>query len=148
MRMIKLLKGTSMKSLFLLTILFYQSSAIASMPATSGVYGVSDKVIDKYSAMYESSTSTKAYSINLIVTSNDLGQQFFIQCSKGSAAGFGVITEFKNKHKLNAIINAGPECPSDKLRVELDFDQAVIRFGDKWILLIGGEVGVPYYPFK
>ena len=80
--------------------------------------------------------------INLIVTVNKNGQQFFIQCFEGEDAGFGVVTELKQP-QTEAVIQAGPECPSRALRVELDYEEAFIRSSDGWAHLMRSNVYVP-----
>ena len=80
--------------------------------------------------------------INLIVTKNDSGQQFFIQCFKGNKAGFGVVTEFKVP-LIKAVINAGPHCPASTLKVELDYNEAIVRSDSGWAHLMRGNIYVP-----
>jgi hypothetical protein len=79
---------------------------------------------------------------NLIVTASNRGQQFFIQCFKEETVGFGAVTEF-TKARINATINAGSNCPSNKMEVRLDYEEAYIKIRDTWVPLPRGAIYVP-----
>jgi hypothetical protein len=143
MRTIKMLNGFSMNLYIGLIILMLSSYTQASMPPVSGTFSISKDVIEKHKLLYQHTKSNKSHTINLIVTANKGGQQFFVQCFKNNQAGLGVITNFDTK-KLIAEINAGPECPSSKLEVQLDYEDATLRFGNEWILLMRSGISVPY----
>jgi hypothetical protein len=86
--------------------------------------------------------SPPAYGINLIVTTNDNGQQFFVQCFKGNAPGFGVVTEFRlSSH--TAKIKAGSECPARTLDVLLNYDGATLSTKDLTIEVPRGKIYIP-----
>ncbi|MDR2213086.1 MAG: hypothetical protein LBE21_05615 [Pseudomonadales bacterium] len=80
--------------------------------------------------------------VNLVVTVNESGQQFFIQCFDGQQLGFGVVTIFENP-RVNAVIKASPECPATEIQVELDYDSANIRTSEGWAELPRGGIYVP-----
>jgi hypothetical protein len=80
--------------------------------------------------------------INLVVTVNKSGQQFFIQCLKVGKAGFGTTTTFKAPQQT-ATIKAGPECPAKEIQVELDYEGVIIRVGERMGYLPRGNVHVP-----
>ncbi len=86
--------------------------------------------------------STMSSKMNLIVTLNGTGQQFFIQCFNEDTLGFGVITQFKVPH-INVTINAGQYCPSNLLQVELGYNGATIRSDSKWAHLMRGGIYIP-----
>jgi len=80
--------------------------------------------------------------INLIVTKNQQGQQFILQCANNDQLGFGTVTEFKTL-RSKAIIKAGQYCPFKEAEVEFDYDWVVIRANGKFGLLIQGAINVP-----
>ncbi|WP_152553400.1 hypothetical protein [Methylotenera sp. L2L1] len=80
--------------------------------------------------------------INLVVTVNDKGQQFFIQCFNTEKPGFGVITTFKQP-QTTVKIKAGPECPATEIQIELDYEGAVFRIENGWGYLPRGDIYVP-----
>ena len=80
--------------------------------------------------------------MNLVVTVNKAGQQFFIQCFKGEKAGFGVVTTLKTPRQITKI-KAGPECPGPEVQVELDYENANIRTDKGWIYLPRDNIHVP-----
>jgi hypothetical protein len=83
--------------------------------------------------------------INLVVTLDRGGQQFFIQCFKGEKAGFGVVTVLKTPQRA-AKIKAGPECPAREVLVELDYEEAFVRAGSGFVYLPRGNIHVPISP--
>jgi hypothetical protein len=87
-------------------------------------------------------TTTMKNKINLVVTINNNGQQFFIQCFQEDMPGFGVVTVLKIPKQI-AKINAGPECPASEVQVELDYESANIRTKSGWVYLPRGEIYVP-----
>ncbi|WP_370978280.1 hypothetical protein [Agaribacterium sp. ZY112] len=119
------------------------TAALASMTPISGSFSNTEKVLEKHSGLKEHLHSKTAQRINLLVTVNDEGQQFFIQCFRGGKAGFGVITNFKDRKISREEINAGPECPASKLRVLLDYEEAIISFGNDSLILMRGAIDVP-----
>ena len=125
-----------MRQLFLLILLLVTSTSHASDTPLSGTYS---NVKNKDSGGY---TTTMMHKINLVVTVNNNGQQFFIQCFNAEKAGFGVITTF-NKPQQTAKIKAGPECPAAEIQIELDFEGAIFRVGNGWGYLPRGSIYVP-----
>ncbi len=121
--------------LAILLILISDSSHSSNTPL-SGTFSNAGK---KHYEYVKPGLDTK---INLIVTTNKNGQQFFIQCFKEEKIGFGVITEFKTPH-VQAVINAGKYCPAIKLRIQLDYEEAYVRSGSDWLLLSRGGIYIP-----
>lgn len=80
--------------------------------------------------------------INLVVTTNEDAQQFFIQCFKTDKAGFGVITVVRPPQRMTKI-KAGPECPATEVQVELDYESATVRTEGGWIYLPRDNIHVP-----
>ena len=80
--------------------------------------------------------------VNLIVTVNDEGQQFFIQCMKNNQLGFGV-SSIINPPTRVVTIKAGPECPEQDLVIELDYNEAIIRTDNGWLYLPRSDIHVP-----
>lgn len=80
--------------------------------------------------------------INLVVTKNASGHQYFIQCSNGSELGFGTVTQFDTV-KYKATINAGQFCPFKVAEVEFDYDWVILRANNKTTLLYQGSILVP-----
>lgn len=125
-----------LKLLFLLPTI-----AHASFPPFTGTFSNANK---ESLAQEKYTRSTLKQKINLVVTVNSNGQQFFIQCFTGNELGFGVITTFR-KPRTRATINAGPECPSISLKVELDFEEAYIRtVNNGWAKLMRGNIDIPF----
>ena len=124
-----------MKKMLILLFLI-SASAHASETPLSGTFSNASKNYQEYMSP---SLSTK---INLVVTLNESGQQFFIQCFKDGNPGFGVITEF-NTPKRTARIKAGTHCPAKDLRVELDYEEAFVRSGKRWAHLLRGDIYLP-----
>lgn len=124
-----------MKKLAIILLLF-PIIANASYPPFSGAFSNASKGHREYMK------PTLKQKNNFIVTVNDSGQQFFIQCFKDGMAGFGVVAAFI-KPRSNAVIDAGPECPARVLRIELDYEEAFIRSKTGWAHLIRGNLYVP-----
>ena len=126
----------------LLTFLFLLPTiAHASYPPFTGTFSNANK---ESIAQEKYNRSTLKQKINLVVTVNANGQQFFIQCFTGNEAGFGVITTFK-KPRTRATINAGSECPTTSLKVELDYEEAYIRTeNNMWARLMRGNIVIPF----
>ncbi|HEY3487334.1 MAG TPA: hypothetical protein VGL10_04660 [Gammaproteobacteria bacterium] len=125
-----------MKKLIYLTFLPVALSAYASNPPLSGTFS---NVQNSDTGGFKTSMKNK---INLVVTINQDGQQFFIQCFKEDKAGFGVTTLIKTP-RLIAKINAGPECPASEVQVELGYENAAVRTDSGWIYLPRGNIHVP-----
>ena len=126
----------------LLTFLFLLPTIVyASYPPFTGTFSNANKesiAVKKYDR------STLKQKINLVVTVNASGQQFFIQCFTGDETGFGVITTFK-KPRTRTTISAGPECPATSLKVELDYEEAYIRSEhNMWAKLMRGNIVIPF----
>jgi hypothetical protein len=79
---------------------------------------------------------------NLIVTATDKSQQFFLQCFKDNKPEFSMVTSFPRK-RIEAVMNAGSNCPSRKLQVRLDYEEALINVMDKWVPIPRGDIFVP-----
>ena len=113
----------------------------ASYPPFSGTFSNANK---ESIAQEKYDRSTLKQKINLVVTVNANGQQFFIQCFTGEEAGFGVITTFK-KPRTRATINAGTECSAKSLKVELDYEEVYIRTeNNMWARLMRGNIVIPF----
>lgn len=125
-----------MKKLALLTLLLAAFSSHASFPPLSGTFS---NVLNKETGGFTTSMKNK---INLVVTINENGQQFFIQCFKGEKAGFGVITVVKTPQQITKI-KAGPECPATEVQIELDYESAAVRTDNGWVYLPRGDIHVP-----
>jgi hypothetical protein len=125
-----------MKKTPLLALLAVALSSHASNPPVSGTFS---NVQNTDTQGLKPSIKTK---MNLIVTVNEGGQQFFIQCFKGEKAGFGVVTVIKQP-QLQTKISAGPECPASEVEIELDYEGAIIRMANGWAYLPSGSVHVP-----
>ena len=80
--------------------------------------------------------------MNLLVTSNESGQQFIVQCFSSGEAGLGVVTSFI-RAQVKAEVAAGEHCPSRTAIVELDYNGAIISFQTGWVYLPRGTVYVP-----
>jgi len=115
--------------------------AHASYPPFTGTFSNANK---ESIAQEKYNRSTLKQKINLVVTVNANGQQFFIQCFTRDEAGFGVITTFKKPRTITTI-NAGPECPTTSLKVELDYEEAYIRTEKNiWAKLMRGNIVIPF----
>ncbi len=125
-----------MKRFFLPILLLSAIPAGASDTPLSGTYS---NVTNTDTHGNETTMKNK---INLVVTVNSKGQQFFIQCFSGKKAGFGVVTLFKSPQTI-AKIKAGPECPAAEMQIELDYEGAVFRVGNGWGYLPRGAIHVP-----
>jgi hypothetical protein len=117
-------------------LLLVPSISYSSDTPISGTFSNAGKNYQEYM------NPTLQSKINLVVTTNDNGQQFFIQCFKGNTAGFGVVTEFKSP-RPQATINAGSYCPANTLRIELDYEDAIVRSESGWAHLSRGNIYVP-----
>ncbi len=122
--------------LLTILLLLFANTSGASYTPLSGTYS---NVTNKDTGGY---TTTMKNKINLVVTVNENGQQFFIQCFKAEKAGFGVATIFKTPQQT-AKIKAGPECPAADIQIELDYEGAVFRVGNGWGYLPRGDIYVP-----
>ena len=80
--------------------------------------------------------------MNLLVSANKSGQQFFVQCFSSGEAGLGVATNF-NQSQIKVKVEAGEYCPSKSAVVELDYEGAIVRFQNGWVYLPRGAVYVP-----
>ena len=125
-----------MRQFFMPILLLITSTSRASDTPLSGTYS---NVKNKDTGGY---TTTMKHKINLMVTINNSGQQFFIQCFNAEKAGFGVITTFKIPQQT-AKIKAGPECPAAEIQIELDYEGAIFRVGNDWGYLPRGDIYVP-----
>jgi hypothetical protein len=128
--------GFEMKKLIAITLLLIGSSSMASDPPVSGTFS---NVQNQDTRGFKTSMKIK---INLVVTVNQNGQQFFIQCFDGEKAGFGVVTVVKQPQRVTKI-NAGPECPASEVQVELDYDDAAVRTEKGWVFLPRSSIHVP-----
>ena len=126
----------------LLTFFFLLPTIVhASYPPFTGTFSNANK---ESIAAKKYDRSTLKQKINLVITANTNGQQFFIQCFTGDEAGFGVITTFK-KPRTRTTISAGPECPATSLKVELDYEEAYIRTeNNMWAKLMRGNIVIPF----
>jgi hypothetical protein len=125
-----------MKKIALLAVLSVALSSHASNPPVSGTFS-NVQIADTHGL--KPSIKTK---MNLIVTVNQDGQQFFIQCFKGDKAGFGVVTVIKQP-QLKTKISVGPECPASEVEIELDYTGAIVRMASGWAYLPSGSIHVP-----
>jgi len=125
-----------MRQFFLLVPLLIASTSYASDTPLSGTYS---NVKNKDAGGYTTTIKTK---INVVVTVNNNGQQFFIQCFNAEKAGFGVITTFKIPQRT-AKIKAGTECPAAEIQIELDYEGATFRMESGWGYLPRGDIYVP-----
>ncbi len=125
-----------MKKLTLVALLLIAFSSHASNPPLSGTFS---NVQNKDTGGFTTSMKNK---INLVVTVNQNGQQFFIQCFRGDKAGFGVVTVVK-KPQLITKINASRECPASEVQIELDYENAAVRTDRGWVYLPRGNIYVP-----
>lgn len=114
-------------------VLMLPAMVLASASPVSGVFSNVTK---------GSPADEPEYQFNLIVTVNNSGQQFFLQCFENGTPGFGVSTQLESP-KSKATINAGPECPANKLQIELDYEEATIRFAKARVILPRGNIHVP-----
>lgn len=117
-------------------ILFMSQIAVASNTPLSGTFS---NVKKEATNGHKPTLHTK---INLVVTINGDGQQLFLQCFDGNKAGFGKVTMLA-KPKIVAEIKAGKECPSEKAEVQLDYEEAIVRFKSGWVYLPRGDIHVP-----
>ncbi len=123
------MKGVKIMRQYLLALVLLATQAGASNPPVSGLFSnASEHALDG--------------TFNLVVVANERGQQFFIQCFKSGKAGFGMLTRLP-KPKLNAIINADSVCPASKIEVNLDYEEAYVRFGGKHFALPRRGIHVP-----
>ena len=125
-----------MKKITVLALLPVALSSYASDPPVSGTFS---NVQNNDNGGFKTSLNNK---INLVVTVNEQGQQFFIQCFNGDKAGFGVVTVVKQP-RLVTKISAGPECPASEVQVELDYDSAAVRTANGWVYLRRASIHVP-----
>lgn len=112
-----------------LALILVATQAGASNPPVSGVFS-------------NASADALDGTFNLVVVVGERGQQFFIQCFKNGKTGFGTLTQL-TKPKLNAIINADSSCPASRIEVDLDYEEAYVRFGGKHFSLPRREIYVP-----
>ena len=120
----------------LLILLLVTTTSHASDTPLSGTYS---NVQNSDTGGYATTLKSK---INLVVTVNKNGQQFFIQCFNGGKVGFGVITNLKTPQQT-ARIKAGSECPASEIQIELDYEGANFRIGSGWGYLPRGNIYVP-----
>jgi len=125
---------------FLTFLFLLPTIAHASNPPFTGTFSNANK---ESIAQAKYDRSTLKQKINLIVTENENGQQYFIQCFSGEEAGFGVITTLK-KPRTRTTISAGPERPAKSLKVELDYEEAYIRTDNIWARLMRGNIVIPF----
>jgi len=125
-----------MRQLPFIVLLLIASTSRASNTPLSGTYS---NVKNKNTGGY---TTTMKNKMNLVVTVNNMGQQFFIQCFNAEKAGFGAITTFKTP-QTTVKIKAGPECPAAEVQIELDYEGAIFRIGNGWGYLPRGDIHVP-----
>jgi len=82
------------------------------------------------------------FKANLIVTYNEKGQQFSVQCFQGNKAGF-----FTSTHITTLIgkitINAGQYCPTNKFVVNMDYEWVYISYDNKVMVLVRKSLKVP-----
>jgi hypothetical protein len=125
-----------MKNILLLVLALASLCAYASDPPVSGTFS---NVQNSDTGGFKTSLKIK---VNLVVTVNAEGQQFFIQCFKGDEPGFGVVTVVKQPQRT-AKIKAGPECPAREVQVELDYENAAVRAASGWVYLPRASIHVP-----
>ncbi|WP_137173757.1 hypothetical protein [Massilia sp. HP4] len=85
---------------------------------------------------------TAAYGFNLVVTVTGKGQQFFLQCFRDRMPAFGTVTIFR-RPKIEAVLNAGRDCPEKKLRIRLDYEEAYIEVNGQWTPLPRRDIVIP-----
>lgn len=131
---------TSIQKLFSFLLMSFvaQANWASDMPLSGTFSNVKNKRALEY-------TESMRAPINLVVTIGSAGQQFFIQCFKGEQAGFGVVTVNKTPQQVTKI-KAGAECPAREFEVELDYEEAFLRFGSRFISLPRGNIYVPIVP--
>lgn len=117
-----------MKSIFLALALL-STQAVASNPPLSGTFS-------------NASGEARDRTFNLVVVANERGQEFYLQCFKDGKTGFGTLTRLP-KAKHNAVIRAGSSCPTTKIEVDLDYEEAYVRVGRERISLPRREIYVP-----
>jgi len=79
---------------------------------------------------------------NLVVTVTGEGQQFFLQCFRDVTPAFGTITSFR-RPQIEAVVNAGKDCPGKKLRIRLDYEEAYIEVSGQWVPLPRKDIVIP-----
>ena len=131
---------TSIQKLFSIIVLTMVAQSVwASDTPLSGTFS---NVRNKETSGYAESMRTP---INLVVTIGSAGQQFFIQCFIGEQPGFGVVTVNKMPQQVTKI-KAGSECPARNFEVQLGYEEAFLRFGNRFIYLPRGNIYVPIAP--
>jgi len=123
-------------------IAFTYSNTQASVSPVSGQFSNFTKSAKRNNYPVSSTTNILSTKINLIVTKNILGHQFFLQCSNGNELGFGTVSQF-NTTAYKTTINAGQFCPFKKAEVEFDYDWVIFRANNKVTLLYQGSISVP-----
>ena len=126
----------------IILLIFSCTTAVASVSPRSGQFSNFTKSAIKNNYQITSNNKTLNTQINLVVTKNSTGQQFFLQCSNGTELGFGVITKIKNA-RSKTIINAGQFCPFKVAEVEFDYDWVILKANNKTTLLYQGSISVP-----
>jgi hypothetical protein len=117
----------------LLLALFFLLShtALASFTPLSGTFSNAGRDVN-------------TISFNLIVTTNEQGQQVSLQCLSGGNAGFWHSEVFA-KARTNIALKSIKElnCPFSEVKINLDYEEAYLKYNDVRVNLNRGSIYVP-----
>ena len=128
--------------IFLLISLFLFGNVNAFASPVSGQFSNFTKLAKSEAFTEIVQNDTLETRVNLVVTSNYGGQQFFIQCLYKNELGFGKITKFK-KPRSKARIQTGQYCPFSEAEVKFDDGWIILTANGKSTVLIQGAINVP-----
>lgn len=127
-----------MRLIFAMVVIFISNVVSASETPLSGTFS------NVKNAATHGFKPPLKHKMNLMVIQNENGHQIILQCFTGDEPGFAVITEIEaDQVQRIAKVNAGPECWSQDLQVELDYESAVVRGKGGWVYLPRGEIHIP-----